>query len=388
MSFITVIDDRNPSITYSPGWRPVTPAETSLHIVLNGTETATNTPGANATLVFNGAEISVFGSISSNATDSEENIPVPISAYSIDGGAPTIFTATASQNTKDRVTFFRATGLDLDFSHTLVITLQNTGSFFLDFIQLNSTRDSDFNKDPVVPSPNLQSALIPSAASTSIVTETLVSTLNLPTGAPTTVTISTGTTPPTRLSAALASLITETLVSTTDSPAEAPTTVTISTIITSPSNHSASTNNTADNPNSIVTGSVNSTRDFPAGVPTTVTISTTSTTSAFSGHSAVLISRGNIAGIVVGSLSFLCIMVAVLIYLVRRSRKKKAARKELHILETVKSHARVHTDIGPFIVVNGSQTDAPPPPYSSESHTSRKSTKGHETRIQKSESSE
>ncbi|KAF4616780.1 hypothetical protein D9613_008871 [Agrocybe pediades] len=134
MASITVIDDRSPSITYSPGWRPVTPAETSLHTVLNGTETATNTEV--------GAEISVFGSINSTEADTEENIPAPISAYSIDSGAPTIFTATTSQNTtKDRVTFFRATGLDLDVSHTLVITTKNQGSFILDWIQLNSTRD-------------------------------------------------------------------------------------------------------------------------------------------------------------------------------------------------------------------------------------------------------
>ncbi|KAF9553919.1 hypothetical protein CPC08DRAFT_713337 [Agrocybe pediades] len=244
MASITVIDDRSPSITYSPGWRPVTPAETSLHTVLNGTETATNTEGASATLVFNGAEISVFGSINSTEADTEENIPAPISAYSIDSGAPTIFTATTSQNTtKDRVTFFRATGLDLDVSHTLVITTKNQGSFILDWIQLNSTRD------------------------------------------------------------------------------------------------------------------------FTAGEPTIYH------------HSGPSITAEDTGGIVVGSLAFLCLIAAAVIYLVRRRKQKRASQTELDMVQIMGSNGQDHT-INPFIigqVRDHSQTVPFPPPYNSESPTSYKS---------------
>ncbi|KAF4616398.1 hypothetical protein D9613_008867 [Agrocybe pediades] len=137
MTSTTTFDDRSPFIHYSPGWRER--GEQGLDF--DGTTMGTNTPGANATLVFNGTTISVFGTVQSDDEDQSEHIAAPTSSYSIDGGGQTVFTPpNIFLNTTQRnVTFFQATGLAPNASHTLVITLQNKGALFLDWIQVDGT---------------------------------------------------------------------------------------------------------------------------------------------------------------------------------------------------------------------------------------------------------
>ncbi|KAF9540216.1 hypothetical protein CPC08DRAFT_478134 [Agrocybe pediades] len=137
MTSTITFDDRSPFIHYSPGWRQ----KGKKGVEFDGTTMGTNTPGANATLVFNGTTISVFGTVQSDDMDQSQHIPTPTSSYSIDGGGQTVFTpANIFQNTTQyNVTFFQATGLALNVSHTLVITMQNKGSLFLDWIQVGSS---------------------------------------------------------------------------------------------------------------------------------------------------------------------------------------------------------------------------------------------------------
>ncbi|KAF9553920.1 hypothetical protein CPC08DRAFT_209974 [Agrocybe pediades] len=236
MTSTTTFDDRSPFIHYSPGWRE----RGKPGFELNGTDSGTNTPGANATLVFNGTDISVFGTIASVEYDNINNhVPPPISAYSIDGGGQTIYTATVFENTTQyNATFFQATGLAPDVSHTLVITMQNKGSLFLDWIQVEGAND-------------------------------------LPAGVPTT-------------------------KSTTSLPHS-----------TQDPQQSASTN----------------------------------PLDGASGHSTTLITPGDIGSIASGSLVFLLCIMAALIYLVRR-RKKKAMRTDM--VETMESQVPDHTRISPF----------------------------------------
>ncbi|KAF4616787.1 hypothetical protein D9613_008876 [Agrocybe pediades] len=212
--------------------------------------------GANATLVFNGTDISVFGTISSASDNQLRQIPgSPITAYSIDGGDPTTYTSIALQNTTQyNVTFFKAAGLAPNVSHALFITTQNQGFFFLDWIQVDG---------------------IP---------------VELPAGVPT-------------------------------------------------------------------TNSTNAVPDF--------------------GHSASSITPGDISSIALGSIIFLCIIIATaLIYLVRHRKKKEAILTELDIVEIMESHVQDYTRINPFRIrqVRSSQWQTTlPPPYSSGDRSQYKS---------------
>jgi len=62
----------------------------------------------------------------------------PMSSYSIDNDPPKKFQPHVYPNeTQYNVTFFQASHLEPNASHTLVITVHNTGSFFLDWIQVD-----------------------------------------------------------------------------------------------------------------------------------------------------------------------------------------------------------------------------------------------------------
>ncbi|KAF4616786.1 hypothetical protein D9613_008877 [Agrocybe pediades] len=152
-STTTTFDDRSPFIQYSHDWR-----QRGKSVEFDGTTSGTNTPGANATLVFNGTDISVFGTIGSVDYDNMNHHIPPISAYSIDGGGQTIYTAIAFENTTQyNATFFQAAGLAPNVSHTLVITMQNKGSLFLDWIQVESKLDppaGGSSKNSTTPSPD------------------------------------------------------------------------------------------------------------------------------------------------------------------------------------------------------------------------------------------
>ncbi|KAF4616781.1 hypothetical protein D9613_008870 [Agrocybe pediades] len=163
MTSTTTFDDRSPFIHYSPGWSE----RGEQGMDFDGTTMGTNTPGADATLVFNGTTINVFGTIQSDDEDQSDHIPAPTSSYSIDGGSQALFTPpNIFQNTtQHNVTFFQATGLAPNVSHTLVITMQNKGALFLDWIQVNSTLELPAG---ILPTTNSTTSNVPNSIPNSV----------------------------------------------------------------------------------------------------------------------------------------------------------------------------------------------------------------------------
>ncbi|GJE87524.1 hypothetical protein PsYK624_036070 [Phanerochaete sordida] len=125
-----IVDDTDPSISYSSGWlRVTTDAE------YNDTKTGANAAGMTATFVFNGTEIEVYGSLGS-----WDVYGVPVSTYEIDGLPGTQTTYTAPLITpgtfSSHVLFYRSPPLSAA-EHTLVITDTNGTApsvYWLDYI--------------------------------------------------------------------------------------------------------------------------------------------------------------------------------------------------------------------------------------------------------------
>ena len=171
LMYSTIFDDSSPFIVYSPpdAWR-----SEGQEQEFNETSSVCDTPGSAATLTFYGTHlifwlhkiiaksllgtsITVVGTIGSVFNTLGLTVPAPMSLYSIDNGPPTAYQVNEFQNTTQfGVNFFQATNLSLNTSHTLVVTLNNNGTFILDYIQV------DFNASlaqGISPTGNISSSL-------------------------------------------------------------------------------------------------------------------------------------------------------------------------------------------------------------------------------------
>ena len=142
------IDDRNPLVFYSPNssWTRGGAASD-----FDGTSTFTATTGASATLTFTGmphfmspsffkkkssysplkgSEISVWGTIQFLQPNTTTYV---VSSYSIDNGSTTIFNATESAGFQFQQKLFQSARLNESISHTIVVTLVNNGTYFIDY---------------------------------------------------------------------------------------------------------------------------------------------------------------------------------------------------------------------------------------------------------------
>ncbi|PPQ97222.1 hypothetical protein CVT26_000748 [Gymnopilus dilepis] len=123
-----IIDDQDPSVLYSPGWR----RKGTPNFEFDNTTSKANTPGLTATLNFTGVGIKVFGTI---AADGVGNAPK--SSYAVDALPVQGFTGTQQSDTQYRVLFFQSRPL-LPGSHTLIVTnIGKNASLFLDYFEVD-----------------------------------------------------------------------------------------------------------------------------------------------------------------------------------------------------------------------------------------------------------
>ncbi|KAH9854225.1 hypothetical protein C2E23DRAFT_884323 [Lenzites betulinus] len=106
-----------------------------LGAVYESTLTGCNASGASVVYVFDGSNISVFGSV----VDSQGNDP-PVSIFRVDGGSPTTFTAPQTTVREDNVLFFSSPALPLG-NHTLTVNITRASRFapfYLDYLQYST----------------------------------------------------------------------------------------------------------------------------------------------------------------------------------------------------------------------------------------------------------
>jgi len=121
------IDDRNPLIFYSPNSSWTRGGNTAD---FDGTSTLTHATGASATLTFTGTGISVWGTIQLLQPNTTTYV---VSSYSVDGGPTTIFNATETAGYQFQQKLFQSATLNDSAPHTIVVTLVNNGTFFIDY---------------------------------------------------------------------------------------------------------------------------------------------------------------------------------------------------------------------------------------------------------------
>ncbi|KAF8816634.1 hypothetical protein BYT27DRAFT_7181457 [Phlegmacium glaucopus] len=121
------IDDHNPLVFYSPNssW-----TRGGAAADFDGTSTFTASPGASATLTFTGTEISVWGTITFLANNTPTFV---LSSYSIDNGTATTFNASEQAAFVFQQKLFQSAPLSASTPHTLVATLDNNATFFIDY---------------------------------------------------------------------------------------------------------------------------------------------------------------------------------------------------------------------------------------------------------------
>jgi len=159
------IDDRNPLVFYSPNssWtRGGNIAD------FDGTSTFTSTIRASATLTFTGTGISVWGTIQLLSPNMSTYV---LSSYSIDGGPSTTFNATEKVAYQFQQKLFQSATLNDSAPHTIVVTLDNDASFFIDYFLVipagaTSTSASSSNPSTVTGPMTVFSAVSSTTAST------------------------------------------------------------------------------------------------------------------------------------------------------------------------------------------------------------------------------
>ncbi|EIW77847.1 hypothetical protein CONPUDRAFT_75628 [Coniophora puteana RWD-64-598 SS2] len=131
MTSIAIVDDRSASIQYSGNW---VPGGTSFEY--DTTTTGSNSTGDTATFTFTGTWVSVYGTTGSTSTNG-----IPTIQFTVDGGAPVLFTApNVSVQALYHYQTFASDVLD-DTTHTLVIKNTSPGcppalcTAWIDFIE-------------------------------------------------------------------------------------------------------------------------------------------------------------------------------------------------------------------------------------------------------------
>ncbi|KAF8186771.1 hypothetical protein BJ912DRAFT_926926 [Pholiota molesta] len=175
---ILAVDDRDPSITYTGGW-----AQAASPNEFDNTSTFTAVAGSTAKVTFTGSSIGVYGSIPAKTPKGV----APVSAYSIDGGAPTLFRATEAGTTQFSQLFFQSPVLP-EGAHTLTILYPVASDpFSLDYLLVL--------QNGVSTTTSTTSTGTGTATTTSSTTTSSSTTTTLPTTTSATTT-STSTTPP------------------------------------------------------------------------------------------------------------------------------------------------------------------------------------------------
>ncbi|RDB17721.1 hypothetical protein Hypma_001031 [Hypsizygus marmoreus] len=135
-TIILTIDDVNPQIAYTGQWELAGGSEE-----YNSTAHGTRTASSQATLVFNGSWVSVFGTIGRENDNGNPSF-APVSTYTVDGSEPASFTGTpVGSGLVYGQAFFNSGKLDAEREHTLVVTNTFSGRnrFWLDYVQIETT---------------------------------------------------------------------------------------------------------------------------------------------------------------------------------------------------------------------------------------------------------
>ncbi|PPR06925.1 LOW QUALITY PROTEIN: hypothetical protein CVT26_004112 [Gymnopilus dilepis] len=120
MNSTKIIDDRDPSVQYSPGW-----AKHGVASEYNSTTSLATSPGLTASLTFTETGIMVFGTIPPTATGIS-----PVSSYVVDNSLPQNYTGIQLHQPMLHVQFFQ--NLTLPYGkHSLEITDVGTADSFL-----------------------------------------------------------------------------------------------------------------------------------------------------------------------------------------------------------------------------------------------------------------
>jgi len=141
MAITQILDDRDPAVVYSSGWRRAGSSNE-----FNATTTYANDEGLTATLVFQGIQVFVHGTL---APRNAQRLS-PQSSYSVDGNSPVTYQAVQSSSVQYSVRFY-ASPLLPNGQHTLFVTnLITSDSLFLDYF-LILRADNDTSPSQLVP---------------------------------------------------------------------------------------------------------------------------------------------------------------------------------------------------------------------------------------------
>ncbi|KAF8956227.1 hypothetical protein BDZ97DRAFT_1925699 [Flammula alnicola] len=133
---VLALDDRDPSIVYSPGW-----AQAGSSLEYNSTTSWTAVAGSTAKVPFRGTSVGVYGTIPAGTVASV----APVSAYSIDGGAPILFRAAQGATAQYHRLFFQSPVLP-DGQHQLTVAHPILSDpLFLDFLMIVQTSDASIS---------------------------------------------------------------------------------------------------------------------------------------------------------------------------------------------------------------------------------------------------
>ncbi|KDR67432.1 hypothetical protein GALMADRAFT_147205 [Galerina marginata CBS 339.88] len=130
---VVYIDDRDPVVVYKPNWNRGGNASDYL-----STSTSTHVPGSTANLSFSGTGVSVWGTVQVLNPNEPSNV---LLSFSVDDGPPMTHNIAELPVFQFQQNVFQSDSL-APSTHTLVVTLENRASFFLDYflvIPLDST---------------------------------------------------------------------------------------------------------------------------------------------------------------------------------------------------------------------------------------------------------
>ncbi|RDB27913.1 hypothetical protein Hypma_002238 [Hypsizygus marmoreus] len=142
---LVTLDDTDPQIHYTGLWESAGRFEE-----YNSTTHGTRTAGSQATLVFKGSSVSVYGTIG-RENDNGSPAFAPVTSYSVDGSDVVTFTGTpVGGGIVFGQPFYHSGKLNESQEHTLVITntLPGKNRFWFDYIQIETSVKPVVNTHP------------------------------------------------------------------------------------------------------------------------------------------------------------------------------------------------------------------------------------------------
>jgi len=141
MAISQILDDRDPAVVYSSGW-----LRAGSSNEFNATTSYANDPGLTASLVFQGIQVFVYGTLGPRNAQRLS----PQSSYSVDGSTPVTYQAVQNPSVQYSVRFYVSPLLP-NGQHTLSVTnLITSDSLFLDYF-LVLRADDDTSPSQLVP---------------------------------------------------------------------------------------------------------------------------------------------------------------------------------------------------------------------------------------------